>query len=1094
MGTINVGGNYFQFVGADASNNVIKASDGKYYQKGENGKYRILENGESIFNAIQQEATQDYNKSNGFVQNKKYYVEGNSSYYTMVDKNYNTVYYKDNQQITKEQFLKDANCAYDTKSKKYVAENLNENSHRYEQKYRRTVPDSKSGRYYVVVKGGKKLYFEKNGQQISERAFLDTEEACLDKNGNVVKYDWKMKVSKAFDGVCDMAKDMVSEAKPIPKRNEKGSIMIDENGQIVYEKNKDGSVKTKREFSLGRTCTTIVVGVGIVVAAPVVASAATVLGASAAISAGLATATNVAIGATFVGLGAKQMADANERNKDVTLSNNERLENWEQKGQGAAQVGMGLLMGGKSIKDAPKAYAKAKATANAIEVRNNATMASKGKISVTEKFANRCKGLKDATSASMSLTKTAQDTYRSTKNYVKKNSAKQIAKDIVKAPLKGVKNAVTDTYNTVRHPIRTAKNWAEGFKAGKSEASGALTPEQQKIKTDAQVKFNEVLPKENQARIAKYESLIENTTDKAQNAGLLETIKADNTLSPNEKSGILRKFFEKNQDQYPEVVSQIKTNDAETALKEAKSTQDLAKIDKEALTEKSQKRYEEQQSYFKEQEAKSFAKFGRMIEKSDDMSQVRAELSNNPEFDRLSPAQKNEIIGKINQREATLDSGTTPAKKPSYTQRAKNWVNKTVDNIKTKWNNRATAKTIAKFEKMIEESNDMSQVRAKLSNNPAFDKLSQAQKNELIGKINQRDAMLNAKKSLAENDIIPKIYEDFTQMIEKSNDMSQVRAKLSNNPAFDKLSQAQKNELIGRINQRDAMLENQKAMAENKPASPENNQTTAPTKKGTQRTNPLNALKAGIIGTVAQDHKVNTDTDDYMINHPEESYQKAVPENIVKPAVVAQETEDLDETEDIDTNEDTEVEDDVTTPEETEAPEEAGTEPEAPQATPEETNTTEEPEAESETPKTTTEKTAQNDTTSPDENNTKANDASAPSESSRVTTDKTSPDKETVKSNSELETTDTEPDIPAEQKRDITKRVLQANSDDEIADALTELREVGRFKGRKNLRRLLKAKRRNNQKRADKYKQRVLDNQEQINEAYKEKYKKKFEA
>lgn len=426
MGTINVGGKNLQFVGADASNNVIKTSDGKYYQKGANGKYYILKDGESIFNATQQKTkvSQNYNKSCGFVQNKKYYVVGNSSYYTMIDKNYNTIYYRDNQRITKEQFLKGANCVYDTKSKKYIAKNANVNNHKYPEKYRKTVPDSKTGRYYVLLKGDKKLYFEKNGQQISERAFLDAEKACLDKNGHIVKYDWKKKTSNFFEGIGNMFADMVTEAKPVPKRN------------------KDGSIKTKREFSLSRTCTTLVVGAAIVLAAPAITGIVTTLGASAALASSCATFTNCAIAGWFVHNGVKQIYNAEKRNQDVTLSNNERAENWKEKGQGSAQVAMGLTMGGKSIKNAPKTYVKAKSTAKAIETRNNATMTSKGKISIRDKFANRYNGLKE--------TRTSKD--------IKNNSAKQTAKETVKAPIKVIKNAVTDTYNTLRHPARTFKN------------------------------------------------------------------------------------------------------------------------------------------------------------------------------------------------------------------------------------------------------------------------------------------------------------------------------------------------------------------------------------------------------------------------------------------------------------------------------------------------------------------------------------------------------------------------------------------------------------------------------------------------------------
>ena len=62
--------------------------------------------------------------------------------------------------------------------------------------------------------------------------------------------------------------------------------------------------------------------------------------------------------------------------------------------------------------------------------------------------------------------------------------------------------------------------------------------------------------------------------------------------------------------------------------------------------------------------------------------------------------------------------------------------------------------------------------------------------------------------------------------------------------------------------------------------------------------------------------------------------------------------------------------------------------------------------------------------------------------------------------------------------------MLEAKTDEDIADALQTLRDVGRFKGRKNLRRLLKAKRKNNQERVEKYQEKVNANIDEINEAY----------
>ena len=112
MGKINVNGKVINFTAADATNNIIKADNGKYYQKGPKGYREIKQNGQSIFNTTAKKSANaaNYNKKSGFEPNKKYYVVGNSSYFTMVDNNYNTLYYKDNQRITKEQFQKGANC------------------------------------------------------------------------------------------------------------------------------------------------------------------------------------------------------------------------------------------------------------------------------------------------------------------------------------------------------------------------------------------------------------------------------------------------------------------------------------------------------------------------------------------------------------------------------------------------------------------------------------------------------------------------------------------------------------------------------------------------------------------------------------------------------------------------------------------------------------------------------------------------------------------------------------------------------------------------------------------------------------------------
>ena len=101
--------------------------------------------------------------------------------------------------------------------------------------------------------------------------------------------------------------------------------------------------------------------------------------------------------------------------------------------------------------------------------------------------------------------------------------------------------------------------------------------------------------------------------------------------------------------------------------------------------------------------------------------------------------------------------------------------------------------------------------------------------------------------------------------------------------------------------------------------------------------------------------------------------------------------------------------------------------------------------------------------------------------------------------------TQEEHDISPAKKMEITIKIQDAKSDEEISAALLDLREIGRFKGRKNLRKLLKAKRKHNkelaendtkkaekyQERIDKYQEKVNENIDQINKAYRNK---KFEA
>lgn len=628
MGTIHINGKNYSYQGADASNSVIKAANGKYYQKGANGKYcELKQNGESIFSKAKQAAenSRNYNKAQKLVPNKKYYVKGNPSYFTMLDKNYNTVYYKDNQKITKEQFLKEANCFYDKKSNHYVAKDANKTLHKYDAKFRKTVKDSKTGRYYVNIKGGTRKYFEANGKEISERAFLDTEKAYIDSNGQIAKYDWKAKAKNAAIGVGNMFADMFTKEEPIYKKDAKGKVLLDKTGKPVTEKNNDGSSKTKRKFSLSRTCTTVIVGAAIAVAcvfaAPVVAAGAAAVGIGAGTAATIGTvagvATQLGIAGYFGYEGGKQMYEAEKENQNVMLSNNERMQNWKKKGAGGAQVGMSLLMAKSAVKNAPKTHASARNTVKAIETKNNATLMNKGKVGFRDRVANARAGFSE-TAGPKSLKNTV-------KNYHKNNSLKTKAASTAKAPLKVVKNVAKETsaepVRLVSGTLKTGarlvtkkgrakikgdiKAWKDSFRENpQAQVVETLTPEQ--IKARQESFNNEIanMPKEAEARIKKYESLIKNTTDKNQVGQLLDVIKHDKELTNSQRADVATKFFEKNDAQYPGVLETARHQKAELGLKKAKTLEDLTQVDRKALSEKSQKNFDKKKTELEKKEIK----------------------------------------------------------------------------------------------------------------------------------------------------------------------------------------------------------------------------------------------------------------------------------------------------------------------------------------------------------------------------------------------------------------------------------------------------------------------------------------------------------
>lgn len=618
MGKINVNGKVINFTAADATNNIIKAENGKYYQKGPKGYREIKQNGKSIFDAAAKksaeakknaQAAANYNKKKGFKPKTKYYVEGNPSYFTMVDKDYNTLYYKDQQRITKEQFLKGANCVYD--GKKYVTKNQKKGL----PNGAKPVKGSKATGYYVNTKQGKK-YYDSYGNEISQYTFTSITDTYIDGNGNIAKYDWKAKAKNAAKGIGNMFADMFTEEVPVYQKDKNGRILLDRNGQPITEKNKDGSPKTDRKFSLSRTCTTVLVGGAIatvcVLAAPVAAAGAAAVGIGAGTAATIGTiagvGTQLGIAGYFGYEGGKQMYNANEENKNELLSNNERMENWKKKGAGGAQVGMSLMMVKGSVKNAPKTRATARNTSKAIETKNNATLMAKGKVGLRDRISNTRSGFSE-TVGWKALKKGVGD-------YHKNNSLKTKVADVAKAPLKLAKETVMEPVRlvtgTVKGGAKLVSSAVKGgakiiTKKGRAKIKGDIKSwrTKRKAQQEANAQFKQNLadmPKEN--KVQQYESLIEKTTDKNQVAQLLDAIKNDKDLTKAQKAEVATKFFEKNDAQYPGVLDAGKRQKAELGLDKAKTLEDIKQVDREALPAKKQKVFDKKKAEFEKKEIK----------------------------------------------------------------------------------------------------------------------------------------------------------------------------------------------------------------------------------------------------------------------------------------------------------------------------------------------------------------------------------------------------------------------------------------------------------------------------------------------------------
>lgn len=725
MGKINVNGKVINYTAADATNNIIKAENGKYYQKGPKGYREIKQNGKSIFDAAAKKSAEakkkaqvaaNYNKKEGFEPNKKFYVVGNSSYFTMVDKNYNTLYYKDNQRITKEQFQKGANCVYDAKSKRYIARDAKNVSHKYATKFRQTVKDSKTGRYFVEVKGGQRKYFEANGKEISERAFLDIEKAYIDSDGKIAKYDWKAKAKNAAKGIGNMFADMFTEEVPVYKKDKNGRILLDRHGKPIVEKNKDGSPKTDRNFSLSRTCTTVLVGGAIatvcVLAAPVAAAGAAAVGIGAGTAATIGTVvglgTQLGIAGYFGYEGGKQMYNANEENKNVLLSNNERMENWKKKGAGGAQVGMSLMMVKGSVKNAPKTHATVRNTAKAIETKNNATLMAKGKVGLRDRISNTRSGFSE-TVGWKALKKGVGD-------YHKNNSLKTKVADVAKAPLKLAKETVMEPVRlvtgTVKGGAQLVSSAVKGgakiiTKKGRAKIKGDIKSwrTKRKAQQEANAQFKQNLadmPKEN--KVQQYESLIKKTTDKNQVAQLLDAIKNDKDLTKAQKAEVATKFFEKNDAQYPGVLDAGKRQKAELGLDKAKTLEDIKQVDREVLPAKKQKVFDKKKAEFEKKEIKKAS--------LDELKQMDREAfteEGKAAFDKRKAklekkAQKAENGGSFydNRVKPAIDGAKAKAKS-LFKRKAK--TNEPAQNVEQNAQQAAEPKVSAEFEQEVSSAN-----------------------------------------------------------------------------------------------------------------------------------------------------------------------------------------------------------------------------------------------------------------------------------------------------------------------------------------------------------------------------------------------------
>ena len=370
------------------------------------------------------------------------------------------------------------------------------------------VDGSKSGWFYAKFSDGKIVYFNDKHQRVGKDVFMEHEKAFMTEDGEIKAYNLENKALYALKGIGNFFADMVTSEQPVPKIDNKGNVVQDSHGNPVYERNANGTPKTKRKFDLARTATTVVVGAAIgvvcVATAPVLAACGVAAGTAAAIGTGV----QVAIGGAFVLSGGKKMLDAELENQRDDITNEQKIKNWESKGSGTIEAILGALM----MKGGAKSYGKNKAVATdaarGVELRNRASYAKDGKLSRMTDLKNRYAAVK----ASIKNAKTGQ---------LKEEKEQQNQEKL------------SDSRPKTNDPVET-QNYIDAVK--KSNDKGQLKAELKDLKKGQKTSDVQKQIKELEKKIEKDTKEIEQAREKLKNANEQEAEALNKKVSDLEQS------------------------------------------------------------------------------------------------------------------------------------------------------------------------------------------------------------------------------------------------------------------------------------------------------------------------------------------------------------------------------------------------------------------------------------------------------------------------------------------------------------------------------------------------------------------------------